>query len=160
MPDDYHQSVTADSIERRQLLRILGVAGAGALAGCSGDGDGGDGGSNGDGGDGGSDGGSDGGGGGTPSGDPLASERIGYESAENSMNYWTQEDFIHTAENTNLGAVHEELLTTWAEEHPDWQINVQIQTNLEQFKTQLLQANAGGNAPPMSECDSLWVPQF
>jgi len=51
------------------------------------------------------------------------------------MNYWTQEDFIHTAENTNLGAVHEELLTTWAEEHPDWQINVQIQTNLEQFKT-------------------------
>lgn len=158
MSDNYRELAAADSIDRRQLLRMLGASGTVALAGCSGGGDGGDGGS--DGGDGGSDGGDGGSDGGTPSGEPLAAERIGYESAENSMDYWTQKDFIQTAENSNLADVHESFLTTWAENHPDWMLNVEIQTSLEQFKTQLLQANAAGNAPPMSECDSFWVPQF
>ncbi|MDS0295417.1 extracellular solute-binding protein [Halogeometricum luteum] len=155
MASNHEESDPAESINRRRLLGLMGLGGAVALAGCSGGNDGsgnGGGGSTGDG--------SESGGGGSPSGEPLGSERIGYSSASNTVNYWTQEDFIHTAENTNLGSVHEGMLTTWAEEHPDWKINVQIQTNLEQFKTKLLQANASNNAPPMSEVDSFWVPQF
>ena len=155
MSNGNRDGISPDGIDRRQLLGLVAAGSAATIAGCSGGGGGsGNGGNGGNGSNGG------GNGGGSPQGEPLAPERIGYPSASNTMDYWTQEDFIHTAENTALGDVHAQFLTAWADEHTDWKLNVQIQTNLEQFKTKLLQANASGNAPPMTECDSFWVPQF
>jgi multiple sugar transport system substrate-binding protein len=152
-------------LSRRNAVKIFG-AGAllPAISGCTGgDGGSGDGGGGGSqatsGGDGGSgDGGSSDGG---SSGNVLAKNRIGAKDAANSMTAWVLPGASHTSsENQDLAKVYENLWKSWAEEHPDYKINLEYQTNLEQMKTKLLQAAAKGNAPEISQVDSFWVPNF
>jgi multiple sugar transport system substrate-binding protein len=139
MTDDSNPPVARRSpISRRSILHASGLAGATALAGCLNIGGGGD------------------GGGGT-----LTQGRIGSQDAANEMTYWTLDGFTHfNDENENLAEVQRGFFEEWVEEHEDWKINLEVQTNLEQMKTKLLQTVSAGNAPGMSEVDSFWVPNF
>lgn len=46
----------------------------------------------------------------------------------------------------------------WAERNPDYWIQPEYQTDLEQMQTELLQATARDDPPDLSEVDSFWIP--
>lgn len=111
---------------------------------------------------GGSDGGSgQSGGGNVPPDKLVTSERIGGPSAPNQMTYWLLPTASNRADdNPALAESYRKIYRKWAKDHPEYSIELEFQTNLEQMKTKLLQAAARGNAPDLVQTDSFWVPSF
>jgi multiple sugar transport system substrate-binding protein len=122
-------------ISRRGALAITGTVLAGGIAGCSGDGDGTD-------------------------GPLLANDRFG--NGDTSLTYQTstfytpiQSESSQPAAAPAIRTQHEE----WAENHPDYQIDVEYPA-FGQWKDNLLIQAADGEAPDGSTLDSKWVADF
>ena len=151
-----------EEVTRRRALKIGSAAGTTALiggfAGCTSSNDGGSSG-NGSGNGSGSSGNSSGSSGG--SGKLVSKNHIGSGDASLTLTHWLLPDASHTmSDNPEHAKVYKEFFRTWAKDHPDAEIDLEYQTNLEQMKTKLLQAAAKGNAPSMAQVDSFWVPNF
>jgi multiple sugar transport system substrate-binding protein len=136
------------TVTRRQALAAAGATLAGGFAGCSETTtDGGDGTTTADGQSGDS--------------DPLvAHERFGNGGTE--LSYWTS-TFYTPVESESDQPVSAPALRTqheeWAENHPDYQINVEYPA-FGEWKNNLLTRAAQGDAPDGSTLDSKWVADF
>jgi multiple sugar transport system substrate-binding protein len=133
---------------RRKTLKFAGTIGAGALmAGCAG----------------GERGSGSGSGGGTSGEDePLVThERVG--TGGTAIDYWTSSFYSPSEEQSGQPAAApalREQYTNWAENHPDYRLELQYQSNLDQWQNNLLQRAARDEAPPGSTLDSFWVPNL
>lgn len=140
---------------KRELLKAIAVGGATAIAGCFGGGDddpledGVD-----EDGDDGADNGSD------QSG-LVSHEQFGPDDGEPLL-FWAQPGSTPDPDQQPTNEVYADAFRPaykeWAENNPDYRIDVEYQTNLEQMQTQLLQTSARGDPPDISEVDSFWIP--
>ncbi|MFC4989945.1 extracellular solute-binding protein [Saliphagus infecundisoli] len=176
-----------DRVQRRSVVKALAAAGLLGTAGCLGDdgngngnggnGNGGNGGNgngnggNGNGGNGnGNDSGNGNGGNGNDSGngngnggasDLVTHEQFGPDDGT-PLTFWAQPGSTPDPNEQPGSEVNAEgfrpAYEQWVEENPDYRINVEYQTDLEQMQTLLLQTAATGDAPDVSEVDSFWIP--
>jgi multiple sugar transport system substrate-binding protein len=122
-------------ISRRRALAITGTAVAGGLAGCQGILDGG-------------------------SDDLVAHERFG--DGDTSLTYQTSTFYTPVEEESDQPAAAPAIRTQheeWAENHPDYQIDVEYPA-FGQWKDNLLIQAADGEPPDGSTLDSKWVADF
>jgi multiple sugar transport system substrate-binding protein len=136
-------------LPRRAVVKIGGAAGLGlitSVAGClGGDSNSGAGGGDASGGS---------------SSEPLVTDaRIGTGSTE--LTYWALKPHSHQVGNESFAkTIETDFYATWAENHPDWTIDFELQPSYGQLQTKLAQTVAKGNAPEISLADSFWVPDF
>src|ERR671915_628544 len=100
-----------------------------------------------------------GGGGG---GSVLTLDRIGKADAPNSMTLQLNGTYTHQSSTPSWADGFEKLFTKFAEDHPDWKLNLEIvpedQTTQEQAR--LLEEARVGRAPDCANVDSFVVAQF
>jgi multiple sugar transport system substrate-binding protein len=92
----------------------------------------------------------------------LTLDRIGQEDAPNTMTVQLNNSYSHQAATPSWADGFEKSFTKFAEEHPDWKLELKIipddQTTQEQAR--LLEAARVGRAPDCANVDSFVVPQF
>src|SRR5829696_6075761 len=92
----------------------------------------------------------------------LTLDRIGREDAPNTMTLQLNNSYTHQAATPSWADGFERLFTQFAEEHPDWKMELKIipdaQTTQEQAR--LLEEARVGRAPDCASVDSFVVPQF
>jgi multiple sugar transport system substrate-binding protein len=92
----------------------------------------------------------------------LTLDRIGREDAPNTMTLQLNNSYSHQAATPSWADGFEKSFTKFAEEHPDWKLELKIipddQTTQEQAR--LLEAARVGRAPDCANVDSFVVPQF
>ncbi|MGH3090640.1 MAG: extracellular solute-binding protein [Rubrobacteraceae bacterium] len=96
------------------------------------------------------------------SGGLLTLDRIGAEDAPKTMTVQLNNSYSHQASTPSWADGFERLFTEFAEEHPDWKLELKIipddQTTQEQAR--LLEAARVGRAPDCANVDSFVVAQF
>lgn len=131
--------------QRRRLVKLLGTGAVAATAGCASDSDGsGDGGNSG-------------------SGSLVTHDRFGHEDGTPITFWlppWTSPDPEKNAVGESFAQAFRPIYEEWAERNSDHWIDPEYQTNTDQMQTKLLQATARGDAPPVAEIDSFWLPGF
>lgn len=129
-----HGHSSHDRLGRRTVLKMSAAGGSALIAGCLG-GDSGD------------------------SDEQVTADRIG--SGDQELTYWGLKAHSHQDENESFAnTIRDDFYGAWAENHPEYTINYQLQPSNEQFQTKLIQSAAEGNTPEMSLADSFWVPNF
>jgi multiple sugar transport system substrate-binding protein len=92
----------------------------------------------------------------------LTLDRIGREDAPNTMTLQLNNSYTHQAATPSWADGFERLFTQFAEDHPDWKMELKIipddQTTQEQAR--LLEEARVGRAPDCANVDSFVVPQF
>ena len=92
----------------------------------------------------------------------LTLDRIGKEDAPNSMTLQLNADYTHQSSTPSWADGFEKLFTKFAEDHPDWKLELEIvpadQTTQEQAR--LLEEARVGRAPDCANVDSFVVAQF
>jgi len=92
----------------------------------------------------------------------LTLDRIGREDAPNSMTLQLNASYTHQSSTPSWADGFEELFTKFAEDHPDWKMELEIvpddQTTQEQAR--LLEEARVGRAPDCANVDSFVVAQF
>jgi multiple sugar transport system substrate-binding protein len=92
----------------------------------------------------------------------VALDRIGREDAPNTMEVQLNVTYTHQAPTPSWAEGFERLFTKFAQDHPDWRLDLKIipgsQTTQEQAR--LLEAARVGRAPACANVDSFVVPQF
>lgn len=92
----------------------------------------------------------------------LTLDRIGREDAPKTMTLQLNVDYTHQAPTPSWADGFEKLFTKFAEDHPDWKLELKVipadQTTQEQAR--LLEAARVGRAPDCANVDSFVVPQF
>src|SRR5215207_2199455 len=95
-------------------------------------------------------------------GSVLTLDRIGKEDAPNTMSLQLNVDYTHQSSTPSWADGFEKLFTKFAEDHPDWKLNLEIvpdaQTTQEQAR--LLEEARVGRAPDCANVDSFVVAQF
>jgi multiple sugar transport system substrate-binding protein len=95
-------------------------------------------------------------------GSVLTLDRIGEEDAPNSMTLQLNVGYTHQSPTPSWADGFENLFTKFAEDHPDWKMNLEIvpeaQTTQEQAR--LLEEARVGRAPDCANVDSFVVAQF
>jgi multiple sugar transport system substrate-binding protein len=92
----------------------------------------------------------------------LTLDRIGQEDAPKTMTLQLNVDYTHQAPTPSWADGFEKSFTKFAEEHPDWKLELKTipadATTQEQAR--LLEAARVGRAPDCANVDSFVVPQF
>src|SRR5918992_1886164 len=95
-------------------------------------------------------------------GSVLTLDRIGKEDAPNSMTLQLNASYTHQSSTPSWADGFEKLFTQFAEDHPDWKLELEIvpddQTTQEQAR--LLEEARVGRAPDCANVDSFVVAQF
>src|SRR5918992_5225366 len=95
-------------------------------------------------------------------GSVLTIDRIGAADAPNSMTLQLNASYTHQSSTPSWADGFEKLFTQFAEDHPDWKLNLEIvpddQTTQEQAR--LLEEARVGRAPDCANVDSFVVAQF
>src|ERR687897_2919437 len=95
-------------------------------------------------------------------GSVLTLDRIGKEDAPNSMSLQLNVDYTHQSSTPSWADGFERLFTQFAEDHPDWKLELKIIPDdaTTQEQARLLEAARVGRAPDCANVDSFVVPQF
>ena len=95
-------------------------------------------------------------------GSVLTLDRIGKEDAPNTMTLQLNASYTHQSSTPSWADGFEKLFTKFAEDHPDWKLELEIvpedQTTQEQAR--LLEEARVGRAPDCANVDSFVVAQF
>jgi multiple sugar transport system substrate-binding protein len=91
----------------------------------------------------------------------VTPDRIGSADAPNTMTFRTNVDFTHTSPHAEQAAGFQELFQKFAENHPDWQINIEIFTpDIGSEHARLLEQARAGRAPDCATVDSFQLALF
>jgi multiple sugar transport system substrate-binding protein len=92
----------------------------------------------------------------------LTLDRIGQEDAQNSMTVQLNNSYTHQSSTPSWADGFERLFTTFAEDHPDWKLELKIVPDEQttQAQARLLEQARAGRAPDCANVDSFVVAQF
>ncbi len=91
----------------------------------------------------------------------LTADRIGLADAPNSMTFRTNPPFTHTSPTPSQAEGFKQLFTTFAENHPDWQINLEYFTpDIGSEHARMLEQARAGRAPDCATVDSFQLALF
>jgi multiple sugar transport system substrate-binding protein len=102
------------------------------------------------------------GGTGAPHGELVAPDRIGDAGAPNTFTFQATQGHSHQAPTPHIAEGFAEIYQQWAEDHPDWQIEIDVIPSAEvtQNMAVLLEEARVGRAPDCAEIDSFVIAQF
>ena len=86
--------------------------------------------------------------------------RVGRPDAPLTLTVWAQQDYSHLAALSSIAQAFTAVLTEWARENPNVQLEVSMMPALEQHKAKLLLAAAANRLPDVASIDSFWLPLF
>jgi multiple sugar transport system substrate-binding protein len=93
--------------------------------------------------------------------DLVAEDRIGLADAPNSMTFRTNPPFTHTNPTPSQAEGFRELFTEFAQNHPDWQINIEyFTTDIGGEHARMLEQARAGRAPDCATVDSFQLALF
>jgi len=91
----------------------------------------------------------------------VTADRIGSADAPNSMTFRTNADFTQTSSHAEQAEGFLQLFQKFAENHPDWQINIEIFTpDIGGEHARMLEQARAGRAPDCSTVDSFQLALF
>jgi multiple sugar transport system substrate-binding protein len=91
----------------------------------------------------------------------LTADRIGSADAPNSMTFRTNPPFTHTSPTPSQAEGFKQLFTKFAEDHPDWQINLEYFTpDIGGEHARMLEQARAGRAPDCATVDSFQLALF
>lgn len=92
----------------------------------------------------------------------VAPDHIGSPDAPNSFTYQATQGHSHQAPTPHIAENFTELYQKWAQEHPDWRIDIDVTPAAEvtQSMAVLLEEARVGRAPDCAEVDSFAIAQF
>ena len=91
----------------------------------------------------------------------LTADRIGSADAPNSMTFRTNPPFTHTSPTPSQAEGFQQLFTKFAEDHPDWQINLEYFTpDIGGEHARMLEQARAGRAPDCATVDSFQLALF
>lgn len=91
----------------------------------------------------------------------LTADRIGAEDAPNSITFRTNPPFTHTSPTPSQAEGFKQLFTQFAQNHPDWQINIEYFTpDIGGEHARMLEQARAGRAPDCATVDSFQLALF
>ncbi len=91
----------------------------------------------------------------------VTSDRIGSADAPKSMTYRTNPPFTHTSPTPSQAEGFKQLFTQFAQNHPDWQINIEYFTpDIGSEHARMLEQARAGRAPDCATVDSFQLALF
>jgi multiple sugar transport system substrate-binding protein len=91
----------------------------------------------------------------------VTSDRIGSADAPKSMTYRTNPPFTHTSTTPSQAEGFKQLFTQFAQNHPDWQINIEYFTpDIGSEHARMLEQARAGRAPDCATVDSFQLALF